>query len=212
MLGRLGPRRSHNGLVFRWRMGGEAVTRTFPRDSNFKDPCDALQKWLTVSRRGLSPEIRGSYFCHRPRPGGSAPWLIRQTRRLVATRRLALCLNMKVRYWCCDTEMGSFWSRRGCVVRSGSSYGAHERENKHMNRAAECMRLATTSPMPVPGAGAAPSSRTSLPKLAAMAVAAFGVVALASVALSRQDTAVEQRSTELSKHHSSKGSDEGELY
>lgn len=67
--------------------------------------------------------------------------------------------------------------------------------------------------VPVPVTGAARSSRALLPKRAVMAVAAFGVVALASVVLSRQGAAVEQHSSELSKQHASKtGSDQGEVY
>lgn len=67
--------------------------------------------------------------------------------------------------------------------------------------------------MPVPDTGAARSSRASLPKRAVMAVAAFGVMGLASVVLSRQRTAVEQHSAELSKQHSGKkGSDQGEAH
>lgn len=72
------------------------------------------------------------------------------------------------------------------------------------------MRLGNTSLVPVPAAGAARSSRALLSKRAVMAIAAFGVVGLASVVLSRQGTVVEQHSGEFSKQHSSKGSDQGE--
>ena len=55
----------------------------------------------------------------------------------------------------------------------------------------------------VHAAGAARSSPALLPKRAVMALAAFGMVGLASVVLSRQATAVEQHSAELAKQHSS---------
>lgn len=90
----------------------------------------------------------------------------------------------------------------------GVSHRAHER-----NKQGRCMRLANTMLVPVPAAGAARSSQALLPKRAVMAVAAFGLVGFASVVLSRQGTAVEQHSAELSKKHPSKqGSDQGEVY
>lgn len=105
-----------------------------------------------------------------------------------------------------------FWIQRWMehsIVRTRPSNRAHERRQTGQ----KCMRVANTSSVSVPGAGAARSSRALLPKWGVMAMAAFGVVGLASVVLSRQGAAVEQHSAELSKQHSAKkGGDEGEVY
>lgn len=194
--------------------GSPSIQSSKTRDSKFNFVM-TLHKKLTVSRvvsllclcvhtHRLAPR---NSCCHRA--GDSVPWLVRRMRRLLATRHLVLCLKMKVRDFSIDIYGGGKLSVERTRLLWSVRWG-HPLVRMRESKQGRCMRLANTSLVHVPAAGAARSSRSLLPKRAVMAMAAFGLVGLASVVLSRQGTAVEEQSAELSKQRS--GSDQGEVY